>query len=39
MVAKGEGAGGEKGWEFGISRCKVLYIEWKNNKVLQDPTV
>ena len=21
-------------WEFGISRCKVLYIEWINNKVL-----
>ena len=23
-------------WEFGISRCKLLYqyIEWKNNKVL-----
>ena len=21
-------------WEFGISRCKRLYIEWINNKVL-----
>ena len=21
-------------WEFGISRCKVLNIEWINNKVL-----
>ena len=21
-------------WEFGISRCKLLYIEWINNKVL-----
>ena len=19
-------------WEFGISRCKLLYIEWINNK-------
>ena len=30
------GAGGEGGmdWEFGISRCKLLYIEWINNKVL-----
>ena len=21
-------------WEVGISRCKLLYIEWINNKVL-----
>ena len=21
-------------WEFGISRCKLLYIGWINNKVL-----
>ena len=21
-------------WEFGISRCKVLHIDWINNKVL-----
>ena len=21
-------------WEFGISRCKLSYIEWINNKVL-----
>ena len=21
-------------WEFGISRCKLLYREWMNNKVL-----
>ena len=20
-------------WEFGISRCKLLYVEWINNKV------
>ena len=33
MVAKGEGDGGGKDWEFGISRCKLLYVEWKNNKV------
>ena len=25
---------GEKYWEFGISRCKLLYIGWVNNKVL-----
>ena len=21
-------------WEFGISKCKLLFIEWINNKVL-----
>jgi len=30
MVAKGEG----KDWEFEISRGKLLYIGWRNNKVL-----
>ena len=34
VVAKGVGPGGGKDWEFGISRCKLLYIEWINNKVL-----
>ena len=34
VVAKGEGGGGGKDWEFGISRCKQLYIGWINNKVL-----
>jgi len=30
------GRGGEGGnsWEFGISRCKPLFREWINNKVL-----
>ena len=30
-------AGGGRGgldWEFGISRCKLLFIGWINNKVL-----
>ena len=36
VVAKGEGRGGGGGVdrEFGISRGKLLYIEWINNKVL-----
>ena len=34
MVAKGEGQGGGMEWEFGISRCKLVYIEWINNKFL-----
>ena len=21
-------------WEFGVSRCKLLYLEWIDNKVL-----
>ena len=34
MVAKGERAGGGKDWEFAVSRRKLLYTEWINNKVL-----
>ena len=34
LVAKGEGEGGGRAWEFGISKCKRLYIEWINNTVL-----
>ena len=32
--------GGELGkhWEFGISRCKLVYIGWKNNKALLSST-
>ena len=30
---QGEDGGGID-WEFGISRCKLLYIGWINNKVL-----
>ena len=30
----GEGVRGRMDWEFGMSRCKLLYIEWINNKVL-----
>ena len=33
-----EGGGGGKGWEFGVSRCKLVYIEWINNKVLLHST-
>ena len=30
--------GGGKDWECGISRCKLLYIGWTNNKLLVDST-
>ena len=34
MVAKGEGGGSGMGREFGVSRCKLLHLEWMDNKVL-----
>ena len=34
MVAKGAGSEGDIDWEFGISRCKLLHIEWINSKIL-----
>lgn len=34
VIAKGEGRLERRGWEFGISTCKLLYIEWVNSKVL-----
>ena len=34
MDAKGEEGGGGMEWEAGFSRCKLLYTEWINNKVL-----
>ena len=33
VVAKGERGGGGIDLEFGVSRCKLLHIEWMNNKV------
>ena len=33
VVAKGVGEGGMD-WEFGISRCKLLYIGWINKVLL-----
>ena len=33
MVAQGVW-GRMKDWEFGISRCKLVYTEWISNKVL-----
>ena len=34
VVAKGGGRGGGREWEVGVSRCKLLYREGINNKVL-----
>ena len=34
VADKGEGVGKGKEWEVGVSRCKLLCIEWINKKVL-----
>ena len=34
MVAMGGGVREEMEWEVGVSRCKLFYEEWINNKVL-----
>ena len=31
---RGRRDGGGMAWEFGVSECKLLHIEWINNKVL-----
>ena len=38
VVAKGVGAGRGMDWEFGVSRCKLLHLEWIDNKVLMYST-
>ena len=34
VVAIGEGGGSGMNWEFGVNRCKLLHLEWIDNKVL-----
>ena len=34
VIAKGEGDGGGMEWEDGVSRCKLLYMEWINKVLL-----
>ena len=34
VVAKEEGGGGGMDWEFGVTRCKLLHLEWISNEVL-----
>ena len=33
-LPRGREDGGGMDWEFGVSRCQLLYIEWINNRVL-----
>ena len=34
QLASEEEGGRGLDWEFGISRCKLVYVEWRNSKVL-----
>jgi len=34
VVAKGEEGGSRMNWEFGVSRCKLWYLEWISSQVL-----
>ena len=34
LLLRGKSSGREIEWEFGIRRCKLLYIEWINNNIL-----
>ena len=34
VVAKGKSGGSGKDREFGVSRCKLLHLEWVSNEVL-----
>ena len=31
---QGGGEGNEMDWEFGVSRCQLLHLEWISNEVL-----
>ena len=33
VISQVERAGGGVEWEVGVSKCKLLYTEWINNKV------
>jgi len=37
-VLVGRGWMGRMDWEFGVTRCKLLYTGWINYKVLLDST-
>ena len=35
----GRGSGMEWGWEFGVSRCKLLNLEWTSTEILLYRTI
>ena len=34
VVAKGERGGSGMDWDFGVSKCKLLQLEWISSEVL-----
>ena len=34
MVAKGEEGGSGMDWDLGVSKCKLLHLEWMGNELL-----
>ena len=38
FVVPGGGGGSGMDWEFGVSRCKLLHLEWINNEVVWNST-
>ena len=38
MFAKAEGGGSGRDWEFGISKCTLLHLEWVSHEVLLHST-
>ena len=34
VIAKGEGEGSGMDRKFGVSRCKLLHLEWMSNEVI-----
>ena len=37
---RGGGQGSGTDWEFGVSRCKLLHLEWINNRnYIQSPGI
>ena len=33
-LPRGRGDRGRMEWKFGVSRCKLVYMEWINNEIL-----
>jgi len=38
VTLKEDGGGSGMDWEFGVSRCKLLYLKWISNELLQFST-
>ena len=38
-IKNNNGGGRGRAWEFGVSRCKPLHLEWISNEILLYSTV